>query len=695
MSEKKVASASGALVAVRVWVEAMIQYHEVLKIVNPKRAIAQEMGAKLDVVQANLNEKRRKVKEINDMLEALQKQMDELIRQEKSLLFEIEDCGKKLIRAEKMITGLEGEKVRWTDTVKALGERQTLLVGDCLIASGMVSYAGPFTAQYRLELEEEWRENIKRLGVKMTPMVTMRGVLGDDVTIRQWSVAGLPNDNLSIENGIIMFKSRRWPLMIDPQTQANKFVKNMGKEIETGLDVFKLSDSTLLRNLEMAIQFGKWVLVENIGEELDPALEPILLQQKVRSGSGYVIKIGEKTISYSDSFKFFLTTTLPNPHYTPETSVKVTLLNFAITPQGLEEQMLNLLVLLELPELQEKKNQIVEDNAKAAKELRDIEDRILHGLTKNENIAQILEDDELINILAESKKTSEQISIRMKESEITEKEIDTTRESFRPVAYRASLLFFCIVDLAIIDPMYQYSLQWFQILFSKAVENSMPSNDVTERIQSLNNYFTLSLYQNVCRSLFEKHKLLFSFLLTAKILFGSNLIDPAEWRFFLAGPSGSIEMIQNPTDWLDDLEWTQVYRQLYVMSLLPAFRGMDTYFIEFNKKFKKIFDSPEAHEEPMPGEWNDKLNSFQKMIMLKAIRADKMSQAIQNYIIEKIGKEFIDPPTFKIEPCYKDSSALTPLIFVLSTGSDPVADFKKFSEEMDMLRSRTEMISLG
>lgn len=82
----------------------------------------------------------------------------------------------------------------------------------------------------------------------------------------------------------------------------------------------------------MAIQFGKWVLVENIGEELDPALEPILLQQKVRSGSGYVIRIGEKTISYSDSFKFFLTTTLPNPHYTPETSVKVTLLNFAITP---------------------------------------------------------------------------------------------------------------------------------------------------------------------------------------------------------------------------------------------------------------------------------------------------------------------------------------------------------------------------
>ena len=106
----------------------------------------------------------------------------------------------------------------------------------------------------------------------------------------------------------------------------------MGKDIETGLDVFKLSEGNLLRNLELAIQFGKWVLLENIGEELDPALEPILLQQKIRSGSGYQMKIGEKTIVYNESFKFFLTTTLPNPHYTPETSVKVTLLNFAITP---------------------------------------------------------------------------------------------------------------------------------------------------------------------------------------------------------------------------------------------------------------------------------------------------------------------------------------------------------------------------
>lgn len=82
------------------------------------------------------------------------------------------------------------------------------------------------------------------------------------------------------------------------------------------------------------------------------------------------------------------------------------------------------------------------------------------------------------------------------------------------------------------------------------------------------------------------------------------------------------------------------------------------------------------------------------MILLKGIRGDKITLAVQNYITEKLGKEFIDPPTFNIRPCYKDSSAVTPLIFVLSSGSDPVADFMKFAEEMDMTK-RMEMISLG
>jgi len=201
---------------VRVWVKAMIKYHEVLKIVNPMRETARVMGEKLNVVMSSLAEKQRMVREINAELDDLNANGARLVAQAKKLNDDIEDCGKKLVRAEKMIGGLEGEKVRWTETVADLTHQKEMLIGDCLVAAGMISYSGPFTAVYREELETEWRTNIKKFGIKVTQNVTMKKVLGDDVTIRKWGVAGLPSDNLSVENGIIMFGSRRWPLMIDP-----------------------------------------------------------------------------------------------------------------------------------------------------------------------------------------------------------------------------------------------------------------------------------------------------------------------------------------------------------------------------------------------------------------------------------------------------------------------------------------------
>jgi dynein heavy chain len=167
---------------------------------------------------AVLAEKQAQVKAILEQVAQLKADGDALVAKAQSLNENIEDCGKKLIRAEKMISGLEGEKVRWTETVARLTTEQGFLIGDCLIAAGMVSYAGPFISQYRQGLEKMWRDKCAELNIQVTEGCTMAKVLGNDVKLRQWAVAGLPSDNLSIENGIIMFGSRRWPLMIDPQT---------------------------------------------------------------------------------------------------------------------------------------------------------------------------------------------------------------------------------------------------------------------------------------------------------------------------------------------------------------------------------------------------------------------------------------------------------------------------------------------
>lgn len=188
--------------------------------------------------------------------------------------------------------------------------------------------------------------------------------------------------------------------MIDPQNQANKFIKNLGKDHIEGLDVIKISNPMLMKTLELAIQFGKWILLENVGQHLDPSLDQIMQQQLAKIGSRTVIVIGEKTLTYNSNFKLYMTTTIPNPHYPPETFVKVTIVNFGITPSGLEEQMLAQIVALENPQLEQKKLDIVVRNSNDKKQLLIIEDSILFELSNIKGgIEDVLKDENLIEKL--------------------------------------------------------------------------------------------------------------------------------------------------------------------------------------------------------------------------------------------------------------------------------------------------------
>ena len=106
--------------------------------------------------------------------------------------------------------------------------------------------------------------------------------LGNPVKIRQWNIDGLPTDTFSIDNAVIVDNARRWPLMIDPQGQANKWIKNTEKNNQ--LVCLKLSQGDFMRQMENCIAFGYPVLLENVGEELDPSLEPLLLKQTFKQG---------------------------------------------------------------------------------------------------------------------------------------------------------------------------------------------------------------------------------------------------------------------------------------------------------------------------------------------------------------------------------------------------------------------------
>merc|ERR1719186_1935210 len=186
--------------------------------------------AELGVQTEKLNIKQAELKEVMDKLQLLQDGFEKADNEKSTLEANITLCGQKLERAEKLIGGLGGEKTRWTQMAADLEIQYNNLTGDVLLASGAVAYLGPFTVEFRSKCIEHWQEVCKTEKVPCSDTFDMAKVLGDPIKIRTWQIAGLPVDSFSTENGIIVNSSRSWPLMIDPQGQANKWIKTLEKD---------------------------------------------------------------------------------------------------------------------------------------------------------------------------------------------------------------------------------------------------------------------------------------------------------------------------------------------------------------------------------------------------------------------------------------------------------------------------------
>lgn len=322
--------------------------------------------------------------------------MDSLGRQK-------QDIEIKLERAEKLVVGLADESQRWKVSIEALKEDLNNMLGNTVLASGFLAYNAVFTQVYRQNLLRNWMKFLRSVDLKFSPHFTVQSMLGDPVRQRQWAIQGLPADNLSIDNGIIVtYPEARWPLIIDPQSQGNQWIKK--KEKENNLKVIKLTNNKFMNITETAIKLGYSVLLENVSETLDPQLEPVLSKDIQKRQNTDQIKIGENWIPYNKDFLFFITTKLQNPHYLPEICIKVTLINFTVTPSGLEDQLLVEVIKVEMPELEKEKDDNILQLAEFNRQLKDLEKKILNLVSESDD--NILEDEELIDVLDQSKQTS-------------------------------------------------------------------------------------------------------------------------------------------------------------------------------------------------------------------------------------------------------------------------------------------------
>lgn len=160
----------------------------------------------------------------------------------------------------------------------------------------------------------------------------------DQITVRDWILEGLPNDPVSVDNGIIAQKGKRYPLMIDPQGQANRWLKvNQSKN---SLAVVNFDETHYLKAIEAAVKSGYSVLIEEVEETLESSIDSLLYKKTQNVEGLNMIVVGDKKVPFDNKFYLFMTSKLSNPKFLAEVFNKATVINFSITEDGLKDQLL-------------------------------------------------------------------------------------------------------------------------------------------------------------------------------------------------------------------------------------------------------------------------------------------------------------------------------------------------------------------
>jgi len=722
------------------WVVNLVIYRDILITVEPKRKALREANDQLEEANARLDAVNQKVAGLQATLDKLTTELNAANAEKDSAVAAVEAGQQKLDLANRLTSALADENVRWAEGIEQLTADKELLVGDVLLASAFISYIGPFTKRYRDEMiTQQWMPFLETAAngerIPMSDDPNPLSILTTEAEIAQWNADSLPDDRVSLENGAIVENTARWPLMIDPQLQGIRWVRNKESEEGRKLVVLRLGMKNMLTMLERAIDAGMPVLLENLGERIDAVLNPVISRATSRKGHKQYLKLGDKEVEFHPRFRLYLHTKLSNPHYPPEIQAETALINFTVTEAGLEDQLLSLVVGKERPDLAEMKSELVQQQNMFKIKIKNLEDDILARLAAAEG--DITADVDLIEGLENTKRIANEIVEKQTVAVATEKAINETSEKYRGVAERGALLFFLMNELFRVHTYYIYSLNAFVVVFLRAIDLVSGENDpnyqgdhdeddedhamldsedegaedgeegkgegkgedgedgedgegeggegeaaangvnikpglddvaLAERCKVLMESITGVAFNYLRRGVFETDKLTIATQLCLRIMVRAGQLEAEHVNTLIMGPLSTDPGNSGPlSDWMPANIWARVKG---LEAVRPQLGKIGDDMQNQSAQWQRWFDAEKPDQIPCPGQYA-RVKPLYKLLILRAMRPDRLSAALVNFISKNMGEAYVSQQAFDMGATFEESTSSTPIFFVLFPGVDP------------------------
>ncbi len=705
-----VAVKSKAAAGLCAWVANICKYHRIYAQVAPKRAALADANRQLAEAGRRLAGARAQVAELRARVAGLEAGLAAAEGERAAAAAAAARTAAKAALADRVTGSLAGERARWAGEVGALRAREGTLVGDALLAAAFAAYAGAFDAPARAELvAARWRPDIAARGVPLAPGAAPLGLIAPPAARARWAAEGLPGDALSVENAAVVAASRRWPLLVDPQLQGAAWVR--GHEAARGLRVAQQGAPGWMDAVAAAVEAGAPLLLENLPDALDAALEPLLARRVARRGRGVVVQLGGREVPYHPGFRLYLHTKLPAPGYGPEVAAAATLIDFSVTPAGLEEQLLAAVVGAEAAALQAGAAALAAQRLEFAATLAGLEEDLLARLAAARG--DILDDAPLVAGLEATKAAAAEVAARAAAAAASEAALAAAREAYRPVAARGAQLYFLLGSLAALDRVYWYSMAGFMRALCRGMAEcpraaadeaadesgegaaggaAAPTGRAAEaaaaaatraRVKALVEAVTAAVFAYMQRGLFERHRPVAAAQLALGTLRARGALPAHKLELLLRAPAAAAaapaagaapgaaaaaaSAAAAAPEWLSPAAWAAA--RMLAEAAPADFAALPADLAAGSKRWREWAAGARPEAGAPPGDWR-RLAPLDRLLLVRALRPDRLGPALGALVAAALGPAYARSPPADLAAALADAGPDTPVLLFLSPGID-------------------------
>ncbi|KAI1763634.1 cytoplasmic dynein heavy chain [Hypoxylon sp. FL1150] len=675
---EKVNRASKACGPLVQWVEAQVNYSEILDRVGPLREEVDKLEEQALQTKAEAKAVENTITSLEQSIATYKTEYAALISETQAIKAEMSRVQFKVDRSVRLLDSLSSERTRWEDGSKSFETQISTLVGDVLVAAAFLAYSGLYDQTFRKSMMEDWLHQLHLSGVHYKPHNPITEYLSTADERLGWQENTLPVDDLCTENAIVLKRFNRYPLIIDPSGRVTEFLQRECKDRR--LTVTSFLDDSFTKQLESSLRFGNPILIQD-AEHLDPILNHVLNKEYQKTGGRVLIQLGKQQIDFSPAFKIYLSTRDPSATFPPDICSRTTFVNFTVTQSSLQTQSLNDVLKSERPDIDERRSNLIKLQGEFKVHLRQLEKRLLQAL--NESRGNILDDDHVIETLETLKTEAGEITAKMSNTEGVMAEVEEITLQYSVIARSCSAVFAVLEQLHYLNHFYQFSLQYFLDIFHSVLhgnKNLAGEKDFNKRRDVIIKDLFVTAFKRTALGLLQKDRITLAMLLAQAspykmdkglidiILDGriegkdlSTEIDAKDETFNRAKRLG---VLKDKVDQVPSAAWEKFLTEEFAENFVP-----------------QIWDS---NSEPFD-------QGLLSLLLVKLFRLDRFVPAAERFVTSVFGDELFD-----IVDDLKETVSQVPPTRPISLVSSPGFDASyKVDNLVERTRVRCTNIAMG